>query len=171
MAFIRIKKIKGKEYGYLVQNKWRKGKNKGVKQKVKSYLGRVYRLCRVEEKDFWETVDSDAEIYLKIATKEKILHDLVRFEMIKHGFVNIKGKWVKEGVVVDIDRKKIVNESSSGCVLAINEGYLCSYRLKRLFNYEANGEIEEVGPELARLFIESGIDIPQDVFIGYYEKI
>ena len=43
MVFVRIKKIKGNEYGYLVHNKRNKRK-KTVKQKVKAYLGRLYRL-------------------------------------------------------------------------------------------------------------------------------
>lgn len=179
MAFIRIKKFKQKngallEYAYLVQNKWRKSK-KGVKrspkQKVKEYLGRVYKLEKVKDVDFWETIDLDQERYLKIATKEKILHDLVRYELIRFGFVNCEGKWFKDDVLVDIGKKKVTNNLRSKCVLAINEGHLCNYRLKRLYAYDKRGDIEEIGYELARLFIESGIDIPQEVFIVYYEKL
>lgn len=175
MAFVRIKKIKGKEYGYLVQNKWKRSKvNKGKKtskQKVKAYLGRAYKLDRVMDKDFWQTIDSDPETYLKMATKDKILHDLIRFELMRHGFVNINEKWIKEGVEVDINKKKIKNENKSKCVLKINEGHLCGYRMRKLFNYEAEGDVEESGLELAKLFIESGIDVPQEVFIGFYEKL
>ena len=171
MAFVRIKKIKGNEYAYLVQNKWRKAKGKSPKQKVKAYLGRVYRLIKEKEIDFWETVDSEPENYLKFATKEKILNDLVRFELLKHGFVNLYGKWVNNNIKVDIDKKKVVNETKSECVLKINEGHMCGYRIKKILAYEPDGPIEETGYELARLFIESGIDVPQEVFIGYYEKL
>ncbi len=41
--FIRKKKIKGKEYAYLVENKYINGR---VKQKVKRYLGKVFRFDR-----------------------------------------------------------------------------------------------------------------------------
>ncbi|MBW2992625.1 hypothetical protein KY345_05400 [Candidatus Woesearchaeota archaeon] len=182
MAFVRIKKVKGKQYAYLVQNNWRKGKirkRKGVKQKVKAYLGRVYRLVREKDIDFWQTVDSEPETYLRLATKKKILHDLIRFELLKHGFVNVKedalkkdsGEWMRGDIRISINKKKIVNKLNSKCVLAINEGYLCGYMLKKLFNYDVKGPIEESGLELARLFIETGLNVPQEVFIEYYEKL
>ena len=174
MAFVRIKKIKGKEYCYLVQNRWRKGKirkHKGVKQKVTEYLGKVYRPDKENELGFWETTESEPESYLKLATKEKMIHDLIRFELLKHGFVKNSEIWEKEEVKVNIEKKKIFNKSGAGCVIAINEGYLYSSRIRRLYNYEANGELEEAAPELARLFIESGIDIPKELFIAYYEKV
>lgn len=188
MTYIRIKKIKGKEYAYLVQSKWKrlKGrKDKTSKQKIKAYLGRVCRLEKERNLDFWETVETDPEDYLRLASKDKILDDLIRFELLKHGFMNqsLKGsedlkdyrkskrKWLKDGIIVDINKKNIINKSNSKCVLAINEGFLCNYRLKKLYKYEDKGEIKEIGLELARLFIDSGIDIPQDVFIGFYEKL
>jgi len=174
MAFVRIKKVKGKEYGYLVENKWKKGKirtAKGVKQKVKAYPGRVYVLQKTDEKEFWETINSEPESYLKMATKEKILHDLIRFELMRHGFVNQGEIWKKEDVQVDIKKKRVTGCSGAGCVLKLNEGHLYSQRIRKLYSYEANGEIEEVGPELAKLFIESGIGVPQEVFIAYYEKL
>ena len=46
MGFIRVKKINGKEYAYLVENKRYKrkfkSKNKGSRQKVSKYLGKIY---------------------------------------------------------------------------------------------------------------------------------
>ena len=39
--FVRAKTVKGKKYGYLVENTWKRGK---VKQVVKKYLGRVVTL-------------------------------------------------------------------------------------------------------------------------------
>jgi hypothetical protein len=166
VVYLRIKKIKGKEYAYLVKSKWSKS---GPKQKVKAYLGRVYRLGKEKDVDFWKSVDAEPESYLRLAAREKILHDLVRFELMKHGFADAEGKWVKDIIKADIKRKKFVNNMNSDCVLAMNEGYLCSHRLKELIKYSADGS-EESGYKLAKLFIESGIDVPQDVFIAYYEK-
>lgn len=175
MAYFRVKRIKGKEYGYIVQSKWRKSKKKGFKrcpkQKVKEYLGRVYKLGKEKDIDFWETIDSEQAVYLRMATKDKIIHDLVRFELLRHGFVSSEGRWVKDDILVDIGKKKIMNKLKSKCVLAINEGHLCSYRLKRLSAYDKRGDISETGYELAKLFIGCGIDIPQDVFIEYYGKL
>ena len=48
MAFLRIKKVKGNEYAYLVENKWKSGS----RQKVKGYIGRVHRFDKKEDKDF-----------------------------------------------------------------------------------------------------------------------
>jgi hypothetical protein len=47
--FFRIKKIKGKEYAYLVENEWKKNSSR---QKVKQYIGRVYRLAQKNNLDF-----------------------------------------------------------------------------------------------------------------------
>ncbi|GAF71398.1 unnamed protein product, partial [marine sediment metagenome] len=40
MSFIRTKKIKGTEYAYIVENKWRKRRKNKVKQIMSKYLGR-----------------------------------------------------------------------------------------------------------------------------------
>jgi hypothetical protein len=170
MAFVRIKKIKGKEYAYLVQSKWRSAKGKTPKQKFKAYLGRVYKLAKEKDIGFWETVDSDAESYLRLATKEKMLHDLVRYELIKHGFNNADGIWTKDFMKIDIKKRKILNDNRAECVLSINEGHLCSHKIKELLKFEQTLGVEESGYKLAKMFIESGINVPQDVFIAYYEK-
>lgn len=50
MVYLRTKKIKGKNYYYLVEgNRDEKGK---VKQKVKRYLGSVENI--LEKFDFWD---------------------------------------------------------------------------------------------------------------------
>ena len=170
MVYLRIKKIKGKEYAYLVKSKLRKA---GPRQKVKAYLGRVCRLSKEKDINFWESVDAEKESYLRFSSKEKMLYDLVRFELIKHGFVNKPEnpkEWVKDNLIVNIGKRKIINESGSGCVLAVNEGYLYGSRIKELLKYKQLGGYEESGYGLAKLFIDSGIDIPQELFIAYYEK-
>jgi hypothetical protein len=170
VVYLRIKKIKGKEYAYLVKSKLRKS---GPRQKVKAYLGRVYRLSKEKGLDFWGSVNAEQESYLRLASKEKMLHDLIRFELLKHGFVNDPGTsniWVKGSIRINIEKRRILNGTNSDCVLAINEGYLCGSKIKRLLNYERKNGVEESGYELAKLFVDSGIDIPQELFIAYYEK-
>ena len=54
MSFIRTKKIKGAEYAYIVENKWRKRRKNKVKQIMSKYLGRVFRFDRVSVLDFFE---------------------------------------------------------------------------------------------------------------------
>ena len=175
MTYVRVKKFKRKngnilEYLYSVESK-RNRVRKKVRQKFKGYLGRVYRLSKVNEKKFLETVDSEPDIYLKMATKEKIIHDLIRFELIRHGFTLIGNKWIKDNLSVDLKKNKIINGKKSDCVLAMNEGYIYNKRMRELYKYDHIDDTKQSGLELARLFIESGIDVPQDVFIGYYEKL
>ena len=86
MTFVRTKKIKGNEYAYIVENKWKKRGNK-VKQKTKKYLGRVYRFDRVNVMDFYEHYDiSDVDEYLKQNSKDKIILDLIKLGLFNYGF-------------------------------------------------------------------------------------
>ena len=91
MSFIRTKKINGKEYAYLVSNKWykrkHKGKNKGPRQKVSKYLGRVYVFNKVNDKDFLTFKNiKDLEQYLKNNSNNRssIFKDLIEWELWRH---------------------------------------------------------------------------------------
>ena len=54
MAFFRIKKIKGNEYAYRVENEWKKGTSV---QKVKGYLGRVFRFEKSQQIEFQKFIN------------------------------------------------------------------------------------------------------------------
>ena len=91
MSFIRKKKIKNREYAYIVENRWRKrvgkGSKKGARQQVKGYLGRVFKLEPKKEIDFFSHFCSDGvEEYVKANDKKVIILDLVKFELLRHGF-------------------------------------------------------------------------------------
>ena len=83
MGFIRIKKINGKEYAYLVENKWYKrgfkSKGKGSRQTVSKYLGRVYKFDKViVDKDFFQYKHiNDGQQYLVDNSYDKIIKDLM----------------------------------------------------------------------------------------------
>ena len=101
MAFVRTKKIKNKEYAYIVENKYRKRGNP-VKQKTKKYLGRVYRFERKNDFDFFEFYSiSDNISYLDQSSKKKLMLDLIKFELVNHGFKEEDGKFVNGDCVVD----------------------------------------------------------------------
>ncbi|MBW2966023.1 hypothetical protein KY342_02890, partial [Candidatus Woesearchaeota archaeon] len=73
MSFIRTKKIKGAEYAYIVENRWRKRRKNKVKQKTNKYLGRVYRFNRVGVMDFFEFYKiEDINKYIEEKTKYDI---------------------------------------------------------------------------------------------------
>lgn len=73
MVFVRIKKLKGNEYAYLVANEWTIN---GSRQRVKAYLGRVIKPLREKEKI---TDVSNLEY------RQAILA-LAKQELINHGF-------------------------------------------------------------------------------------
>ena len=105
MAFLRTKKINGKSYCYLVQNKHTK---KGPRQKVKKYLGRAFELEQKKEMDFFGIENPND--YLK-KSKKDILNDLIKFELVKHGFRERKDFLVNKGISVDKKNFQILKKT------------------------------------------------------------
>jgi len=168
MAFIRTKKIKNKEYAYIVENKWRKRGNK-VKQKTKKYLGRVYRHDKVNEEDFYQFHNiEDVDDYLEDKDKEEVINDLLKWELKKHGFEEKENKWVKKNCFLDIDKKKIYNKKGNKIALGINEGFLTDYTVRRIINFSA--DTREEGYDFAKMFVEAGISIPKQIFVELFKK-
>ena len=99
--FIRSKKIKGKRYAYIVKNKWTR---KGPRQRVKGYLGRIYKPEMVKEIDFIEFVGVSINEYIDGSDKGKIIRDLVKWELVKHGFKEEGTVFVSEGMSFDFER-------------------------------------------------------------------
>ena len=176
MSFIRTKKITGKEYAYLVENKWykrkHKGKNKGPRQRVNKYLGRVYKFNKEKDIDFYSFKKIDnLEQYLKNNhnNKNQIFRDLIEWELFRH---NIN----KEEFTIDFSNKRIIkinnnartrspNSVGKEVSLRMNEGFLNSFTLARLFNLKSGDSYY-----LAKCFVEAGIEIPKEVFVGVFGK-
>lgn len=161
MAFFRIKKIKCKEYAYVVENSW---KNKGSRQKVKEYLGRVYRFEAKNNIEFMKYFSiEDLQKYIEINQKKKIIHDLVEWELFKFGIS-------KEEFYVDFDSIRIL-KNKKNAVLMINEGYLCNLTLKNLVEFKTEDDEQQDGYRFARAFVESGIKVPQEIFVELFAKV
>jgi len=176
--FIRIKKItkNGKNYPYacVVENRWMK-KTKRSRQKVKKYLGRVYFLDRINNNNFFEFYSiADVKDYVKNNDKRRIIDDLIRFELIAHGFKDESNFLVNGKIYFDkINNELFINNEkikNSNVVLAMNEGFLCDDTIKRLFG-RFDGNEKEVGFKLANAFVEAGLKIPEEIFIGIFEKV
>jgi len=169
MAFIRTKKIKGSEYAYIAENTWKK-RGKKVKQKTKKYLGRVYRFSRINTMDFFEFYKiQDINKYIEERTKEQILLDLIKLELHNYGFENKDNIWQKDNILFDIKNKAPKNEKNKSVALAFNQGFLTDYAVKKILNFIA--EDEEDGYLLAKMFVEAGINIPKEIFVGFYRKV
>ena len=164
MGFIRVKKISGKEYAYLVENKWYKrgfkGKGRGSRQKVSRYLGRVYFFDKADGWDFltFKSINN-LEQYLKNNSnnKNQIFRDLVEWELFRHSID-------KNEFTIDLNNKKILNGKKE-VSLRMNEGFLNSFTLSRLFNISSNDSYY-----LAKCFVEAGIEVPKEIFVGIFGR-
>ena len=166
MAFIRTKKIDGKEYAYLVENRWykrkHKGKNRGPRQKVSKYLGRAHRFNKEQDIDFYSFKKIDnLEQYLKNNSNNKnnVFRDLIEWELFRH---NIN----KEDFTIDFSNKKILNNKTNKEVsLRMNDGFLNGFTLNRIFNLNSRDSYY-----LAKAFVEAGIEVPKEVFVGLFGR-
>lgn len=165
MSFIRTKKIKGNDYAYLIKNTWLKTR-KQPKQKVIAYLGRIIYpllnqdMAEISFFDFCRIYEPDD--YIKENSYERILTDLIKFELARHDSNGSK-------INFDYDNCSLTNGKRE-IVVKINEGFMCSHTIRALKEFSAKGEEEEVGLELAKAFVNAGIAIPKDIFIGYFMK-
>ena len=183
MAFIRVKDIGKKggkkyRYAYIVENRWRKrvgkGSKNGARQKVKGYLGRVFKLEPKKEIDFFSHFSIDnAGGYIKENDKKTIILDLVRFELIRHSFEEA-GKLLSNGsILVDLDSIGFYNaegNDSKKIVLELNGGFMCKETIENLVNLKIR-ENEDSGFKLANAFVGAGLKVPKEVFVGFFGKL
>ena len=176
MTFIHTKKRTNKNsneytYAYLVQNKWRK---KGPKQTVKQYLGRVYTYQRKKDKNLRDFLNiKHIKEYFKENKTKNIILDIIRLELFKHNFKQIKENiWNNQNFFVDLENLKVYNANKKKICLAINEGILTDYTLNKIINskHKKDNEIE-TGKVLANKFISAGISIEKEIFINLVQKI
>jgi hypothetical protein len=190
--FIRIKYIKNQPYAYKVRNRWTK---KGTRQKTTGYLGRVYYLKPLEShnlltfEDFLgipSTVD-----YIKKSSSRSIILDLIKYELVKHGF-KFKGNnrnillYTKDKVETESESSKktkvqiradvaqsilSISNNKKPIVLALNNDFLCNYTLRKLVRFKSFSTGEECGKELAKVFIQAGVPPQPNIFIDVFQKV
>lgn len=157
--FFRIKKIKGKEYAYIVENSWKRG---GSRQKVRSYLGGICRLDLKNSIDFFEysKIENVKDYALNNGFK-KIIWDLVAWELYRVG--------VGKDVLIDAKNSQI-QKGKKNVVLLINEGFMCGYTLQNLTDFKPEDE-ENDKYRFARAFVETGIKVPEQLFVELFGKL
>ncbi len=179
MSFIRVKKIGKKDgkkysYAYLVENKWRKRKVKGSRQKVSKYLGAVISIEKTSNLDFFQILEiKDINEYLANMTKEKIVTDLARYELKARGFLENGKTLAKEDIIFDVSNLRFADGSGkeNPIVIQMNEGFLCQHNLISLINFKKTDDEYQTGIELAKAFLEAGLSVPKEIFVGYFEKL
>ena len=71
---------------------------------------------------------------------------------------------------IKFDKKKVL-KGNKEVSLAINEGFLNSYTLARLLKFKFGHDTEKAGLDFAKCFVEAGIEVPKEVFVGIFEKV
>lgn len=167
MGFLRIKKIKGNKYAYIAENKWMKRSGK-VKQTTKKYLGRVIDVDQVEDINFFEYLGiPDIESYVADSERVDMVLDVLKWELHKHGFREVRNVWRKDDLYVNMRLKKVM-KGEKDVALGMNEGFLTGHTMSRLLRYKAY--VPEDAYVLAKLFVEAGLSVPREIFVGVFSK-
>lgn len=159
-GFVRIKKIKGSEYGYLVENSWTA---KGSRQKVKAYLGKIIKPstgAEIPSPDLKELSYGDA------------IKAVAKWTLLSHGFQKGTESMLMQGTVLaDLNEGKFLNKTNPA-VISMNEGFLCQHTFQQMKEFIPSSNNDEiVGKELANILLEAGLSVPQEVFVQLYEKV
>jgi hypothetical protein len=159
-GFVRIKKIKGQEYGYLVENNWTA---KGSRQKVKAYLGRIIKPAKNTELPAPELKDNSYADAVRAVAK---------WTLLQHGFQEGSQSMLMQGTVLaDLAELKVINRTNPA-VISMHEGFLCQHTLQQAISFIPSGNTEEIiGKELANVLLEAGLSVPHEVFVQLFEKI
>jgi len=159
--FFRIKKIKGKEYAYIVENEW---SNKGSRQKVRGYAGRICRFNLQNNVDFPNYLKiEDIQHYIENNEQNRIIMNLIEWELFKFGINREKFSIDLNDMEVHAGKKKVA--------LLLNDGFMCGLTLRNLLGFKPSGDEQADGYRLARVFVEAGIKVPQAVFVGLFSKL
>ncbi|PIN73059.1 hypothetical protein COV20_06155 [Candidatus Woesearchaeota archaeon CG10_big_fil_rev_8_21_14_0_10_45_16] len=153
MTYIRIKTISGHKYGYLVDTVQTE---KGPRQKVKQYLGKVIIPPREKESGLKQG-----------SSKEKFLVNSIVAELTAHGFREKKGN-LCQGKVAFSPSSLQLSKGKKEVVIRINDGHLCSHTIQQLRNFRKSEDIKKDGYALATAFLEAGLPVSREEFISFY---
>jgi hypothetical protein len=154
--FIRIKRISGQQYAYLVKSVWT---DRGARQKNQKYLGKVVHLGSVPY-DIPEVSSS-------------FVSDSIHQLLIAAGF-NYDKVYTKDDIQITSDQ---VTRKDKPCVLAINDGFLCDDTLKNALALEHPKHIQDLINEgkltttLAKSLVEAGLLVDEETYISLYELL
>lgn len=173
--YIRIKRIKGIEYAYLVKSYWSKRK-KTPKQKTLKYLGRVYKLKKFKNLSIDQYLKlKNIKDYFNKKPIKQIIKSLIQLELFNYNFKKIKENiWFNNNLIVDFDSKKIFNKLTKKQVcIEINNNFLSNRTLRNLISLKFPPGLTnfQIGKYLVNSFLSAGIMLPQDEFIVLSQRI
>ena len=159
--FIRTKKIKNNEYAYLVENKLNK-RNKKIKQKTKKYLGRVYKLPKLDNQTFKNNSK----------TNKNIIKTLITLELKNLGFKQTKNTFKSQDLSVDLNTLAVLNSKQNQVSIELNQGFLNYHTLNQILNYkQIQGTRKQVSKHLADAMVSAGLDIDNSTFILLFNQL
>lgn len=167
--FIRVKRRtnpsgKTYEYGYLVANKYRK-RRKIPKQKVKRYLGRVYRFEKIADQEIG-SIDAEKTPFVQN------IRVLIQNELKNHGFQEKEGFWEREPCIVNIEQGLCMDQQGKNICIAINDGFLHTTTITNVIAFKPKEGLEkEIGKQLANALISAGIRPKEAVFISLFRQV
>ena len=171
--FIRKKRIKGKDYAYLVRNTWTR---RGARQKVSQYLGKVHILEQQHALSFEAFLQQLGIAYVDyVATihPQRFIHHIVGYELHKHGFHHVQGTvWASEDLVVDLEKATVTSTTphSASVVLQLNNDFLCDATLQALNQFTPMADEQQTAVSLAKAFVKAGIALNPTLYVDVYEK-
>lgn len=172
--YIRIKKIKGINYAYLVKSYWSK-RRKTPKQKTLCYLGRVYKFQKIENKNLIEHFGTqDIEKYFKKEPIKKIIKELIKLELSNYNFKETKPNiWTQDKIIVNLVTKKVYASFEKPACIEINNNFLSTKTLRNILNlrFPPNLNNTQIYKYLASSFLSVGIALPEDKFILLSQRI
>ncbi len=143
----------------------------GARQKVTGYLGKVYEFQRINNNDIITHLGiKNIKDYFEKFSIGQVVRDLVRLELLNHNFYANKDFYVNGDIKVYIGNNDFFINKGKKIVLSMNEGFLCKETFNRLINFKPKGSEEEIGLKLANALVETGLKVPEEVFISICEK-
>jgi hypothetical protein len=158
--FVRVKRVKGRNYGYLVKNTWTK---KGPRQKVIKYIGAVL------QPDKTEGALGRTNGFLQAGSAQDMITGLIARELLSHGFSEESAGWhVRDSVRVHPGRGVVLCKGRAAAIM-MNEGFLCTPNISELRKLVEGGAMG--GLELANSLLEAGICIQKEEFVEFFMKL
>ena len=159
MTYIRIKKIQKQEYAYLVESI---NTERGPRQKVKQYLGKVHHLILPE---FIPSEKSEN-------TKKEFLNQLIGNHLKALNFNQTNSEIENEHIVISLENYSMQNKKSQkDIVLSLNPGFLCQFTIQRILNFKKTTDLRKDGYTLANYIKEAGLQITEKEFVQFYQLL
>jgi len=172
--YLKIKKIKGIEYAYLVTQTYNK-KTKKRRQKNNAFLGKVLQLEKSNNIDLDTYLNESSITFIEHNPLRLIFKKVIELELINHGFVyDVKfNQFKKSNLVITPGCCKFKDSSNqSKFCLEINQGFLNARSLDRLCE-PLPKLVDDIARAnyLAKKIKSEGLDPNPELFISLYHKM